>query len=84
MRAINPGSSQITVEKDWHAPDVIPSVARNLIELPQESRFLGLRPRNDKMASVTLIRDEPLFVGGVGKSAVLATDPWLQAPTWAR
>ena len=56
------GSTRISVEKACDALDVIPSVARNLFELPQESRFLSLRLRNDKRAFLTLIRDEPFFL----------------------
>jgi hypothetical protein len=56
------GSTRISVEKACDALEVIPSVARNLIDLSQESRFLGLRPRNDKRAFPTLIRDEPIFL----------------------
>ena len=53
------GSSRISVERAGYALDVIPSVARNLFGPPQESRFLGPRPRNDKGALFTLICVEP-------------------------
>ncbi|MGA7874536.1 MAG: amino acid permease, partial [Desulfoferrobacter sp.] len=41
-------SSRISVKRLCHRIDVIPSGARNLVELPSESGFLGFRPRNDR------------------------------------